>query len=67
MTGKYRVGVIGNGYVGQHFVSLLSDHPWFEIKYLFASERYMSYRMPSKIGLKPLCHLLIQLQILCTH
>nr|MDI9461089.1 aspartate-semialdehyde dehydrogenase [Bacillota bacterium]NLB09383.1 aspartate-semialdehyde dehydrogenase [Clostridiales bacterium] len=47
MTGKYRVGVIGaTGYVGQHFVSLLSDHPWFEIKYLFASERSsgMSYR-----------------------
>ena len=57
MTGKYRVGVIGaTGYVGQHFVSLLSDHPWFEIKYLFASERSsgMSIGMPSKIGLKPL-------------
>ncbi|HHV41346.1 MAG TPA: aspartate-semialdehyde dehydrogenase [Clostridiaceae bacterium] len=37
---KYSVGVIGaTGYVGQHFVSLLSDHPWFEIKHLYASER----------------------------
>ncbi|MGI6090312.1 MAG: aspartate-semialdehyde dehydrogenase [Saccharofermentanales bacterium] len=40
MVRKYRVGVIGaTGYVGQYFVSLLTDHPWFEIKHLFASER----------------------------
>ena len=37
---KYRVGIIGaTGMVGQRFVSLLSDHPWFEITVLAASGR----------------------------
>ena len=36
----YEVGVIGaTGMVGQRFVTLLSDHPWFKIKVLAASER----------------------------
>ena len=35
---KYRVGIIGaTGMVGQRFVTLLSDHPWFEISALAAS------------------------------
>ena len=35
---KYRVGIIGaTGMVGQRFISLLSDHPWFEITALAAS------------------------------
>ncbi len=35
---KYRVGVIGGtGYVGQRFVTLLDDHPWFEIVKIAAS------------------------------
>lgn len=37
---KYRVGVIGaTGMVGQRFVSLLENHPWFEITALAASSR----------------------------
>lgn len=37
---KLRVGVIGaTGMVGQRFVQLLLDHPWFEIVLLAASER----------------------------
>ena len=37
---KYRVGIIGaTGMVGQRFISLLSDHPWFEINALAASGR----------------------------
>ncbi len=37
---KFRVGIVGaTGYVGQTFVTLLADHPWFEIKQLFASAR----------------------------
>ena len=37
---KYRVGIIGaTGMVGQRFVTLLSDHPWFEITALAASGR----------------------------
>lgn len=37
---KIPVGVLGaTGSVGQRFVSLLADHPWFEIVALTASER----------------------------
>ena len=37
---KIRVGIIGaTGMVGQRFVTLLSDHPWFEITALAASKR----------------------------
>ena len=36
----YRVGIIGaTGMVGQRFVSLLENHPWFEITALAASGR----------------------------
>ncbi len=37
---KLRVGVLGaTGAVGQRFIQLLADHPWFEIGVLTASER----------------------------
>ena len=37
---KLRVGVVGaTGYVGQRFVSLLADHPWFELVSMAASGR----------------------------
>ena len=37
---KIRVGILGaTGAVGQRFVQLLADHPWFEISVLAASER----------------------------
>ena len=37
---KYRVGVIGaTGMVGQRFVTLLADHPWFELTAVAASAR----------------------------
>ncbi|KAJ3726327.1 hypothetical protein EV361DRAFT_960471 [Lentinula raphanica] len=37
---KIRVGVLGaTGTVGQRFITLLSDHPWFIIEALGASER----------------------------
>ena len=37
---KYRVGVIGaTGMVGQRFLSLLSEHPWFDVTALYASAR----------------------------
>ncbi|MDI9469594.1 MAG: aspartate-semialdehyde dehydrogenase [Bacillota bacterium] len=40
MTHSYRVAVVGaTGYVGQRFVTLLDDHPWFHIEKLFASPR----------------------------
>ncbi|MBP5255570.1 MAG: hypothetical protein J6Z80_00800, partial [Clostridia bacterium] len=35
---KIKVGIIGaTGMVGQRFITLLSDHPWFEISSLMAS------------------------------
>ncbi len=38
--GKIKVGILGaTGAVGQRFVQLLVDHPWFEIGVLAASER----------------------------
>ena len=37
---KYKVGIIGaTGMVGQRFITLLADHPWFEITILAASAR----------------------------
>jgi aspartate-semialdehyde dehydrogenase len=37
---KLAVGVLGaTGAVGQRFVQLLADHPWFEVKELAASDR----------------------------
>ena len=37
---KIRVGILGaTGAVGQRFVQLLAEHPWFEIAALAASER----------------------------
>ena len=37
---KYRVGVIGaTGMVGQRFVTLLENHPWFELSAVAASGR----------------------------
>ena len=38
--GRIDVGILGaTGVVGQHFVSLLADHPWFRVTWLAASER----------------------------
>ena len=38
MANKLRVGVLGaTGMVGQRFVSLLADHPWFEVSAVAAS------------------------------
>ena len=37
---KYRVGIVGaTGMVGQRFISLLKDHPWFEVNCVAASAR----------------------------
>lgn len=40
MGSKLRVGVIGGtGMVGQRFITLLENHPWFEVTAIGASER----------------------------
>src|SRR5512139_572762 len=38
MSSKIQVGVLGaTGVVGQNFIRLLEQHPWFEVAYLAAS------------------------------
>ena len=40
MKKRYRVGILGaTGAVGQKFMQLLAEHPWFEISAVAASER----------------------------
>jgi aspartate-semialdehyde dehydrogenase len=40
MSQKLKVGVLGGtGMVGQRFVTLLENHPWFDVKAIGASER----------------------------
>jgi len=40
MSDKIKVGVLGaTGIVGQNYLSLLENHPWFQVTYLAASER----------------------------
>lgn len=37
---RYQVGILGvTGAVGQRFLALLADHPWFEVRQIMASER----------------------------
>jgi aspartate-semialdehyde dehydrogenase len=43
---KIQVAVLGaTGIIGQRFVQLLEDHPWFEIQGLYASERSEGKRL----------------------
>lgn len=40
MSGKLKVGILGGtGMVGQRFISLLENHPWFEVTTIAASPR----------------------------
>lgn len=40
MAGKIKVGVLGaTGMVGQRYIKLLEDHPWFEVTFVAASPR----------------------------
>ena len=51
MDRKYRVGIIGaTGMVGQRFISLLKDHPWFEITTLAASARSAGKTYEEAVG-----------------
>ncbi len=47
----YKVGIIGaTGMVGQRFITLLSDHPWFKITTLAASGRSAGKTYKEAIG-----------------
>src|SRR5664279_1718239 len=40
MQTRIEVGILGaTGMVGQHFVKFLEGHPWFDLKWLGASDR----------------------------
>ena len=40
MSDKLKVGILGGtGMVGQRFISLLENHPWFEVTTIAASPR----------------------------
>ena len=40
LNSKIKVGILGaTGAVGQRFIQMLADHPWFEIAALTASDR----------------------------
>ncbi|MDR0286947.1 MAG: aspartate-semialdehyde dehydrogenase [Clostridiales bacterium] len=48
---KYKVGVIGaTGMVGQRFITLLNEHPWYELVLLAASERSAGKTYEEAVG-----------------
>lgn len=49
--GKLRVGILGGtGMVGQRFVSLLENHPWFEVATIAASPRSAGKTYEEAVG-----------------
>ena len=48
---KLQVGILGGtGMVGQRFISLLEDHPWFEVKVIAASPRSAGKTYKEAVG-----------------
>ena len=48
---KYKVGVIGaTGMVGQRFITLLENHPWFQLTAVAASPRSAGKRYEDAVG-----------------
>ena len=48
---KYKVGVIGGtGMVGQRFVTLMADHPWFQLTVIAASPRSAGKRYEDAVA-----------------
>ncbi|MBR6329597.1 MAG: aspartate-semialdehyde dehydrogenase [Lachnospiraceae bacterium] len=51
MMEKLKVGILGGtGMVGQRFISLLENHPWFEVVTIAASERSAGKRYEDAVG-----------------
>ncbi len=51
MSGRLRVGILGGtGMVGQRFISLLENHPWFEVKAIAASPRSAGKTYEEAVG-----------------
>ena len=50
---NYKVGIVGaTGMVGQRFITLLANHPWFDIKVLAASPRSAGKKYKDAVGSK---------------
>ena len=50
---KYKVGIVGaTGMVGQRFMTLLENHPWFDVAVLAASQRSAGKTYEEAIGNK---------------
>ncbi|MCH5184486.1 MAG: aspartate-semialdehyde dehydrogenase [Oscillospiraceae bacterium] len=53
MKQQYNIGIIGaTGMVGQRFVTLLSEHPWYNIKVVAASPRSAGKKYRDAVGKK---------------
>lgn len=53
MKENYKVGIIGaTGMVGQRFITLLADHPWYTIEVLAASPRSAGKSYKDAVGAK---------------
>ncbi len=51
MSEKLKVGILGGtGMVGQRFISLLEDHPWFEVTVIAASPRSAGKTYQEAVG-----------------
>ena len=51
MSDKLRVGILGGtGMVGQRFISLLENHPWFEVTTIAASPRSAGKTYEEAVG-----------------
>lgn len=51
MSDKLKVGILGGtGMVGQRFISLLENHPWFEVTTIAASERSAGKTYEDAVG-----------------
>ena len=51
MSEKLRVGILGaTGMVGQRFISLLENHPWFEVTAVAASPRSAGKTYDDAVG-----------------
>ena len=51
MSDKLKVGILGGtGMVGQRFISLLENHPWFEVTTIAASPRSAGQRYEDAVG-----------------
>ena len=51
MSDRLKVGILGGtGMVGQRFISLLENHPWFEVTTIAASPRSAGKTYEEAVG-----------------